>query len=426
MINHSHRHTSRYAGTAALVSLFALTACGGSSDAGDGDDGEIGGTLTISGPSSYDHAVSAVAEEFMKEYPEVTVTTTGASTDQYQQNTRTQLASGTASDLVYVWPGGANSMSVWNIASEGALEDLSEEPWVDMIDEDNAYLTQYEDATYMLPMVYGAIGSMYNTDVFDEVGLETPETWEDVIQACHTLNDAGVVPIAVGLQTPAHTQFITYSLVASTVYREHPDFNAQMADGEATFSASGWREAFEMYMELEEEGCFQDSPTGTPDEEAIRMVGTGEAAMMVGTNPTLAQIQDSAGETEIGFFGLPNAEDPEDVYLPVALGGAYGVSAGSENKATAKAFLEFMSENQTLFSEVALGVPIDTSQLPEDNEPLAAIAEFVDDARTAPYPDQTWPNAEVQQTHFQVIQDLFVGNASVDEALERMQQAHDR
>jgi raffinose/stachyose/melibiose transport system substrate-binding protein len=407
-------------GAAIAAASLALAGCSGGSDGGGG-----GGTLTIAGPSSYDLAIKAVAEQFMAENPDIKVETTTASTDQYQQTARTQLASGTAPDILYVWSGGANSMSVWNVAKEGVLEDLSNESWVDIVPEDQKDLAQYDGKTYMLPMVYGAIGAMYNTAVYEDAGVEVPTTYPELLNACHDLADAGYVPFAVGLQTPAHTQLISYALVASTVYATDPDFNQQMDEGTADFADSGWRDAFDMYMEMADNDCFQDSPTGTPSEEAIRMVSAGEAGAIVATNATMSQIQESAGDTEIGFYGLPGADAEEDVYLPVAMGGAYGISKDSKNVESAKKFLDFMATHQSEFSAVAYGVPTDTSQLPSDNKPLATIAEYIDAGRVSTYPDQTWPNAEVQQTHYQVIQDMFASGLSVDDALAQMQAAYD-
>src|SRR5690554_2885961 len=102
MFSHHRKNSKNVIAGVAASSLLLLTACGNgdNGESNGGDEGEFGGTLTISGPSSYDFAVAAVAEQFMEEHPEVTVTTSGASTDQYQQNSRTQLASGTATDIV--------------------------------------------------------------------------------------------------------------------------------------------------------------------------------------------------------------------------------------------------------------------------------------------------------------------------------------
>ncbi|MBB5788739.1 ABC transporter substrate-binding protein [Jiangella mangrovi] len=425
MTTRTHRSTT-VAGTALLATL-ALAACGGSGgdSTGAGDDsGAPSGELRIAVPTSQGPATTAAAEAFEQEYPDVSVDVSTANTDQYQQATRTQLASGTAADVVYVWAGSGGVMSVATLASEGVLADLSEEEWTAGIPEEQRFLTQVDGKTYILPAIYGAVGAIYNQAAFDTAGVTPPQTWTELLAACDTFNDAGIVPMALGLQTPANGQFIDYSLVATTVYAEQPDFGEQMDSGAATFADSGWRDAMEKYLELNEHGCFQENPTGTPADEALRMVSTGEAAMSVQVNSSLPQVQESAPDTEFGLLALPATDDAPATRLPVALTGTFGVTARSENQATAKAFLDFLAENQSIYAEQVSTLPIDPDQAPAEVTPaLETVSTFVADGRTAPYPDQTWPNPEVQQTHLQVVQDLFTGSASVDDALGRLQEA---
>jgi raffinose/stachyose/melibiose transport system substrate-binding protein len=40
--------------------------------------------------------------------------------------------------------------------------------------------------------------------------------------------------------------------------------------------------------------------------------------------------------------------------------------------------------------------------------------------------DQLWPNAEVQQIHFAVVQQLFTGEITIDEALRSMDEAYQK
>jgi raffinose/stachyose/melibiose transport system substrate-binding protein len=42
----------------------------------------------------------------------------------------------------------------------------------------------------------------------------------------------------------------------------------------------------------------------------------------------------------------------------------------------------------------------------------------------AGYPDQSWPNAQVQTVHNAVVQELFTGQASVADALKKMDDAY--
>jgi raffinose/stachyose/melibiose transport system substrate-binding protein len=409
--------------------LVAVAGCGGGGTSGaEQSDGVIDGPLRVAVPTSQGPAVTAVAEAFMQKYPDVQVDVATANTDQYQQTTRTQLASGTAPDVLYVWAGSGNSMSLSTVGRGGRLlADLSAEPWVGLIPESQRELTQVDGKTMILPTIYGAVGAIYNEQAFERANVTVPQTWNELLDACDKLNAAGISPFALGLQTPANGQFISYALVASTVYADHPDFAQEMAGGGAAFGTSGWRDAFEKYLELERRGCFQENPNGTPADEALRMVSTGEAAMSVQVNASLPQVKTAAPDGRFGFFALPGSDDAAKVHLPVALSGTYGISADSKNADTARAFLQFMAENLGIYASAVSTLPIDPAQTPADADAaLQTVQDFVASSRTAPYPDQTWPNAEVQQSHLQVVQELFAGSTTVDGALQTMQTAYDK
>ncbi|WP_165556079.1 ABC transporter substrate-binding protein [Kribbella pittospori] len=410
----------------ALASLVTVAACGSSGNGGSAD-GPPKGELRIAVPTSQGPATTAVAEAFEKKYPDVDVKVSTANTDQYQQTTRTQLASGTAPDAFYVWSGSGNVMSVDTLAPQRVLADLSGESWVAKIPKAQAYLTQQDGKTYILPVIYGAIGAIYNQAAFDKAGVKVPQTWPELLAACDKFKAAGIVPMALGLQTPANGQFIDYSLVATLVYGKTPDFADQMKDGKVKFADSGWKDAMTKYLQLKDRGCFQDNPNGTPADAALRMVSTGKAAMSVQVNSSLPQVQTAAPDSKFGLFALPGSDQADQVRLPVALTGTFGMSAKAKNPAAAKAFLDFLAANQSIYAAKVSTIPTDPAQVPQEKTPaLDTVSTFVAKSRTAPYPDQTWPNAEVQQAHLKVVQELFAGTKTVPAALAAMQSAFDK
>jgi len=423
------RKALRPSAVAALaVSAVLLSGCSSTpATASSGTPGAISGQLQIAGPTSSKQPVQAEVDAFEKKYPDVKVTFTTADTSQYQQTTRTQLSSGTAPDVLYVWAGSGGVMSVDALAPKGVLADLSKEPWVATIPAAQSGLTQVEKKTYILPVIYGAIGALYNQGAFDKAGVALPTTWPELLSACDAFNAAGIVPMALGLQTPANGQFIDYSLVATLVYGAHPDFGTQMNDGKTTFPKSGWADAMKQYLELNDHKCFQPNPNGTASTDALTMVSTGAAAMSVQVNSSLPQIQAAAPSEKFGLLALPATDNADDTRLPVALTGTFGISAKAKNPAAAKAFLQFMAENESIYASAVSTLPVDPSQVPTETTPaLDTVKKFVDAKKTAPYPDQTWPNAEVQSAHLQAVQDLFSGAATVPQALDSMQAAFDK
>jgi len=263
--------------------------------------------------------------------------------------------------------------------------------------------------------------------VFERAGVEIPRTWDDLIAACGAFRRAGVVPIALGAQTPWVTQLITYALVPSTVYARDATFDDRQLAGETSFAESGWRDAMERYLELQREGCFNDNPNGTTFEQQTSMVGTGRAAMAVQVSAVLAGFRDAASNPDdISMFPFPGADSEADTWIPAGVVVGLGVSARSRNLDEAKRFVAFLGEAQNMdsWARAVAAIPLVRDDSTRIDPALESFLPFIDDSKAVPFMDQRWPNAEVQPTHFAVIQELLSGKTDVDGALEQMDEAY--
>ena len=57
-----------------------------------------------------------LVDAYVSEHPDVEINTSCAQADQYQAASRTKLTSGTAADILGVWPGNGNSMALYQLA----------------------------------------------------------------------------------------------------------------------------------------------------------------------------------------------------------------------------------------------------------------------------------------------------------------------
>jgi raffinose/stachyose/melibiose transport system substrate-binding protein len=370
-----------------------------------------------------------LVDAYTEQNPNVEIGTTYAMADQYQAAVRTELTSGTAADIMCVWPGNGNAMALFQLAPGGFLADLSAEPWVAQMPAGLDAVTKYEGKTTILVPGFAVIGTIYNKQVFEELGIEGhPTTWSDFLALCDTIKAAGKTPLALGLQAGWVTQLIPYAIAPSTVFAKDPEFDAKMASGEATFAGSGWAEAFEMYLELNERGYFNEDPLATPHELALELVGTGEAAMYVQVSAIIPDLEAIGGEGNFLLFPFPGADVAEEVWIPAAASAGWGVNAASENLDDAKAFLRFLAqpENLTAYSTLRSEIPAVLAEGAEVPPELAPMVPFIEAGRSYPFMDQLWPNAEVQQAHFAGVQQLFAGDATIDEVLASMDEAYQR
>lgn len=179
---------------AVAVAAAALAAgCGG----GGGDDskaasgGKPGGTITwgIYADPARDQLAKAQVRAFEAAHPEIKVKVQSVPFAQYYQKLATQLATGSAYDVMMI-----SGAYFPKIAPQGGLADLSS-----LISRDKLDLSKYatekanseaNGKTYALPYELDIQGLFYNKDMFKDAGVSTPDghwTWDDLRAAAKKL-----------------------------------------------------------------------------------------------------------------------------------------------------------------------------------------------------------------------------------------------
>ncbi|MFF8914089.1 extracellular solute-binding protein [Streptomyces sp. NPDC015032] len=407
-------------GVAALAALPpALTAC---SDSGGGS-----GKLRVVGVADQQKPVEELVTLYRKSHPDNEFATSFAPTDQVQTVVRTQLAGGNAPDVHVLYPGSGSAMSMIELARAGLLADLSDQSWTKEVPAGFHPAYRYEDKTYLYAAGSSAIGAIYNKNVFAEAGVEPPGTWGELLDLCATLKARGVIPIALGAQTPWVTQLITYALVPNAVYAKNPGFDAEMAAGKAHFRGSGWADAMGKYQELQRRGFFNDNPNGTTYEQQTSLVASGKAAMAVQVSAVLAGFRRATRTPgDLGMFPFPGGDDAANLWIPAGVVVGLGVSARSGERAGAKRFVEFLGrqENVDRWARSVAAIPFRRGASTAIDPVLKGFLPIIDDNRAVPFMDQSWPNAEVQPAHFAAVQNLLAGRTDIDGALGQMDEAY--
>ncbi len=405
-----------------------LAACSTKTDGGAGSGGATGSTeLKFVGVADEKAAMDVLVPAYKSVSPNVTIAASYAPTDQVQTSLRTQLGAGNAPDLHVVYPGSGSAMSMSEIQGAGLLADLSEQQWTQTIPTGFKPAFQVEDKTYMYSAGSSVIGAIYNKKVFQTAKIDAmPTTWTEFLAVCDKLKKAGVVPIALGAQTPWVTQLINYALVPSTVYSKDPSFDDKQKAGETSFAKSGWRDAMEMYLELQKRGFFNNNPNGTTYEQQTSMVGSGRAAMAIQVSAVLPEFRKAAKAAgDLSMFPIPGADDAASVWIPAGVVVGLGASAKSANLDQAKAFIDYLGKQESIntWAKAIAAIPLTQDASSTIDPAVQSFLPYTKD-KAVPFMDQRWPNAEVQPVHFAVVQELLGGKTTVDGALKKMDEAY--
>ncbi len=393
----------------AMTLSLALTGCGGggsdsgdapasdsgsgseeASDSGDSEGGDKqfeGITLKWWGGNAENNAgtqavMEAATEKLGMEF-EVEVNPGGSEGDNIL---KTRMASGDLPDfLVY------NSGSkLHDLNPSRGFLDISD--W-DIIDKfDDAFLSSVtiDDAVYGAPQSSTQAGAViYYKPDYEELGLEVPHTWDEFLDNCKALADAGKTPVYfTGGETWA-TQVLFlgdyYNIAA-----KNPDFADDYTNGKAKYAdvpeaTRSWTKYEDLVDYL---NADKSAATVTDGNFAI---ATGEATHWFILTQQLPLILENADNPDdIGVFGVPG-EDTDDHGLTVWEPMSWYVNKDSENIEAIKAFFEFYYSEEALdlyFETYGANGPscVKGYELPESvcNAVRVDMQQYFDDGKTVP------------------------------------------
>ncbi len=165
-----------------LLSLIIFAGCGTDTTTED-----ISGEITV--VTSYTDAEDKFADVeagFIEKYPEVTDIKWESTAGDYDEYITTRMTSGDYGDVLLVPFSLTRSLDQLPefMESLGSEEELSK----DWTFTDQA---AYEGQTYAMPISLNSLGMMYNTEVFENAGVEVPTSSEELYDACAAIEDNG-------------------------------------------------------------------------------------------------------------------------------------------------------------------------------------------------------------------------------------------
>ncbi len=354
---------------AAGAACLLTTACtgGAPSSAGDGD----GTTLRYLIEQLEDADALQRLEDHLATFTEesgIEVEVEQLDIDTMRTVLQTQLRSDEGPD-VFGWGSGPGSGGA--LADAGLLYDLTdayaENDW-EVYDFAKERVT-YDGKVYGIPGEMETVGLYYNTGVFEELGIEPPQTLDDLRQVSGAIRDAGLIPMAVGDQEGWPGSHLLSMALSSAV---GADGMEALLSGEQSWESPEVVEALTFWQEANQNGWLPESPTSVDYDTMTSLYISGEAAMI----PTGSWfINDLAVDADFESAYIPfPAPDGEGVFAG-GLGSGPFVSANTGNPEGAIQLLDFLaSEEHGQWTVENLQTipprPVDTAGL--DVDPLLA------------------------------------------------------
>lgn len=386
----------RHLGALVALSATALVATGCSAGSlGSSDEGEEGGaTLSLlisNGPEDLAMA-EALSEAFTAEHPEISIELeTRPGGTEGDNLVKTRLSTGDMADIFYY-----NSGSLLQALNPSqTLVPLTDQEWTENLAEPFVEAVSANGEIYGAPLGASRAGAvMYNAAIYEELGLEVPQTWEEFMANNAVIAEQSeAAPV---IQTYGETWTSQLFVLGDfhNVLQADPNFPEQYTAGEAKYATHDAAiKGFQHLQEVHDAGYLNEDFASATYNDGLRMLAQGEGVHYPMLTDAIVEIQNSYPEAveDIGVFGLPS-EDPEAhgitiwppnaVYLPETTEG--------EDRDAALEFLAFLATPEAceVLNEVATpGGPymVEGCELPEDvPQALQDIQAYLDEGASTP------------------------------------------
>jgi len=278
-----------------------------------------------------------------------------------------------------------------------------------------------DGTTYGLPLELNIATVFYNKAIFEEHGLEAPETNEELQNVIKTLNENGVTPIALG-NKDRWTGSLWYMYYADRIGGS--DLLTSAINREESFEDPALIQAAEEVQNLVDMNAFNDGHNGLSDQEAKSMFMNGQTAMyLIATwdlpNYTTNEEVPQEFRDSVGYFDFPTVDGNGDKSSYVG-GPGVGlfVAENSDVKKEAKDFTKFFVQKWGEKSVTEAGVIPATKVDGESLDLPQMYVDVLDDLNNA---SNLTLFADVQmspdtaEVHLNQIQALFGGEVTPEE-----------
>ncbi len=417
----------------ALCMVFALAACGSESTPAETEGAEppaestepvseepVEAELTImmSFPQFMDqwetYCRQFEAKMLEEENIDLTINLEMPSSGDYESVLQTRLTGDDAPDLFTL-----HSNNIQTYYEAGHLTDLTNEELAGKIYPDVAAMVTYNDMLLGVPIESQAWGPLYNKAIFEECGLEVPNTLDELRNVVEVLEANGYTPFMLAFQEQWVPQLMTALTLGGKVSGEVPDWVDRMNAGEGSYSEM--EEIFDVIDLIMQHGTDRAMETGA--EAGAAAFANGEAAMFVQGTWASGTIMSTNPDMQLGVFALPvnNNEDCTKINLSVST--TLAVHPSSDQMDLALKFANYVLDDEdssALFESCSFN-PLATCHTYEPASWVADANVYVTEGRS--YKDLVLPSA-VTDEQGRLLQEYYVGSVTKDDIITRLDEVY--
>ena len=339
-----------------IALIVSLAACGNSGNAGGGSSGGSAdgktvltvwywGEQEIPGYMSY---MNEIVKRFEAAHSDVKVEAVMQDSDTLISAFRTAESAGAGPDVQYLWGGAVALEDVW-LGYITPLSDYITPEQMKDIDQSALAETNWDGKQWALPAYQVAMSVTYNKEMMADAGLD-PEnpyrTWDEFIDACEALKQAGYTPFGAGLKDGWFCGWWAF-LVGSGNLNSMGDLVSAVI-GEANYADMKYSEWVYLYEEMLQKGYFNDDIQSLDFYQGEQLVENRQAAMTFFTHAYSNTLEAQMGSDVIGFAPIPVYGNGALKDSFTAQTQVYLIPKSAKNKELAAEFILFLQEEDNM------------------------------------------------------------------------------
>ena len=242
--------------------------------------------------------------------------------------------------------------------------------------------TTSDGAIYGLPLTAQMFGIFVNRTIMEELGLEPPETWDELIEMAPAIREAGYIPLSWGNGGGGTCPDFFLPLIAQ--YGGDVYALDDLTDPDVTWDSEPVINALALLQRLQQAGVFVDGINGVTESQANELAYQGRSAMMYNGSwmPGVIPLDAPPEYADNYYIVKVPALTADDVHWSGdGSGDAWVVNSGSPNRDLAIEFVEYFlgDEGYPIYIGGSQDMPSGPAALEfVDNENVREMASWLE------------------------------------------------
>lgn len=366
-------------------------------------------------------ALEEAVADFENEYPDITVDLVSGISD-YEAVMKTRMG---ANDLPDLW-----ATHGWSVARYSEyLRPLTDQEWAGNLNTGiEKVITDENGDIFVLPVDMDLSGIVYNKDVIETAGVDVDaiETWDDFLDACQQIKDAGFIPVHMGGKDHWTVgNFYDWAAPSYFVTNDADNDRETLKDG--SFDWSKWDQPNQLLLSLDQRGFLNEDKLSSTYADSAKNLASGTVGFEFFGNYAIAEALRYNEQANLAFMPVPSAVKGDGKTLISGERNAFGIWKDTEHEEEALLLLNYFARPEVMTKiATASALPAGLKGVESDTGMLKPYYEQYENLRGFPYFDRAYLPSGMWETIESTSTGLLAGDMTSEEVNDKMKTDYDR